>query len=147
MLVFVQTDKFSYLNKYRKLTMKFWWQPLYLFSTFLVSFFYCLFLCLVDYDIVDSYFAIFIMLFCLQGAYVSRMVLTTEENRVPYDGEDVTTLQMVLGGFLVMFGARLAGGCTSGHGISGVSNLCWRSFASIGTMFGGAILTGKNTKQ
>src|SRR5690554_4499359 len=30
---------------------------------------------------------------------------------------------MVLGGFLVGFGARYASGCTSGHAISGLSNL------------------------
>ena len=30
---------------------------------------------------------------------------------------------LVLGGFLVGFGTRYAGGCTSGHAISGLSNL------------------------
>ncbi len=29
---------------------------------------------------------------------------------------------MVVGGFLVGFGTRYAGGCTSGHAISGLSN-------------------------
>lgn len=32
-------------------------------------------------------------------------------------------LLMVFGGFLVGFGSRYAGGCTSGHAISGLSNL------------------------
>lgn len=32
-------------------------------------------------------------------------------------------LLMVVGGFLVGFGTRYAGGCTSGHAISGLSNL------------------------
>lgn len=36
--------------------------------------------------------------------------------RVPYLG-------VVLGGFLVGFGARLGGGCTSGHGICGIGLL------------------------
>ena len=39
-----------------------------------------------------------------------------------------------LGGSLVMFGARLAGGCTSGHGISGSLQLAlsgWVFFASL----------------
>jgi uncharacterized membrane protein YedE/YeeE len=37
-----------------------------------------------------------------------------------------------LGGFLLLFGARLAGGCTSGHGISGTLQLgvsSWLFFA------------------
>ena len=34
---------------------------------------------------------------------------------------------MVVGGFLVGFGTRYAGGCTSGHAIMGISNLQWPS--------------------
>lgn len=34
---------------------------------------------------------------------------------------------MVVGGFLVGFGTRWAGGCTSGHAITGLSNLQWTS--------------------
>ena len=34
---------------------------------------------------------------------------------------------MVVGGFLVGFGTRYAGGCTSGHAIMGLSNLQWPS--------------------
>jgi hypothetical protein len=40
----------------------------------------------------------------------------------------------LLGGFLLMFGARLAGGCTSGHGISGCLQLAasgWLFFAVV----------------
>lgn len=33
----------------------------------------------------------------------------------------------VLGGFMVGFGTRYAGGCTSGHAIMGISNLQWPS--------------------
>lgn len=36
-------------------------------------------------------------------------------------------LMMVLGGFLVGFGTRYAGGCTSGHAIMGISNMQWPS--------------------
>ena len=49
---------------------------------------------------------------------------------------------MVLGGFLVGFGTRYAGGCTSGHAISGLSNLQWVSLvAVIGFFVGGLLLT------
>lgn len=52
-----------------------------------------------------------------------------------------TLLLLVLGGFLVGFGARYAGGCTSGHAISGLSNLQWPSLiAVIGFFVGGLFM-------
>ena len=49
---------------------------------------------------------------------------------------------LVLGGFLVGFGARYAGGCTSGHAISGLSNLQLPSLvAVIGFFIGGLVMT------
>ncbi len=56
--------------------------------------------------------------------------------------ESITSLKgiliLVLGGFLVGFGARYAGGCTSGHAISGISNLQIPSLiAVIGFFIGG----------
>jgi len=50
-------------------------------------------------------------------------------------------LLMVIGGFLVGFGTRYAGGCTSGHAIMGLSNLQWPSLvATICFMVGGFIM-------
>ncbi|MFP4093366.1 MAG: YeeE/YedE family protein [Cyclobacteriaceae bacterium] len=49
---------------------------------------------------------------------------------------------MVAGGFLVGFGARYAGGCTSGHAIMGLSYLQWPSLvAVIGFFIGGLTMT------
>jgi len=46
-----------------------------------------------------------------------------------------------IGGFLVGFGARYAGGCTSGHAISGLSNLQLVSlYAVIGFFIGGLFM-------
>ena len=46
------------------------------------------------------------------------------------------------GGFLVGFGTRYAGGCTSGHAISGLSNLQVPSLiAVIGFFIGGLVMT------
>jgi hypothetical protein len=48
---------------------------------------------------------------------------------------------LILGGFLVGFGARYAGGCTSGHAISGLSNLQLPSLiAVIGFFIGGLVM-------
>lgn len=51
----------------------------------------------------------------------------------------VATGRAVLGGVLMAVGSRVAGGCTSGHGISGMSTLSWASFVSVAAMFGGGI--------
>jgi uncharacterized membrane protein YedE/YeeE len=49
---------------------------------------------------------------------------------------------MVIGGFLVGFGTRYANGCTSGHSISGLSNLQFSSLvATISFFAGGLIMT------
>lgn len=45
------------------------------------------------------------------------------------------------GGVLMAFGARLAGGCTSGHGISGTLQLNAGSWLTVGCMFIAAIAT------
>jgi uncharacterized protein len=45
------------------------------------------------------------------------------------------------GGVIIMFGARLAGGCTSGHGISGSLQLALSSWTFFVTMFASGALT------
>ncbi len=74
-----------------------------------------------------------------------------EEGAVPlippfYSWESLFTLPgfmvIVVGGFLVGFGARYAGGCTSGHAISGMSALQIGSlYAVIGFFAGGMLMT------
>lgn len=53
-----------------------------------------------------------------------------------------TWLLLLIGGALVGFGSRYAGGCTSGHAISGLSNLQLPSLiAVVGFFIGGLIMT------
>ena len=59
-------------------------------------------------------------------------------------GEDSLALRLVaafLGGTLMAFGARLAGGCTSGHGISGTMQLSVGSWVAVACFFVGGIAT------
>lgn len=50
-------------------------------------------------------------------------------------------LMMVVGGFMIGFGTRYAGGCTSGHAIMGLSALQWPSLiATCCFMAGGFIM-------
>jgi uncharacterized protein len=44
-------------------------------------------------------------------------------------------------GFLMLFGARIADGCTSGHGLSGIAQLSVGSTVAVAAMFAGGILT------
>ena len=53
----------------------------------------------------------------------------------------VATWQLFVGGLLVGFGARLANGCTSGHGICGLGSLQWPSLWAVLTFMGTAFLT------
>lgn len=62
-----------------------------------------------------------------------------------FNWENLFTIQgfliIVVGGFLVGFGTRYAGGCTSGHSIMGLSNLQWPSLvATICFMIGGIVV-------
>lgn len=74
--------------------------------------------------------------------------ITNYNNLVPEDiinWQSLFTLKgsllMVVGGFLVGFGTRYAGGCTSGHAIMGLSNLQLPSLiATISFMIGGFIM-------
>jgi uncharacterized membrane protein YedE/YeeE len=47
---------------------------------------------------------------------------------------------LALGGLLVGFGSRYAGGCTSGHAISGLSDLQWPSLVAVIGFFAGGLL-------
>lgn len=58
---------------------------------------------------------------------------------IPVSAYPVTSGKAVLGGLLMAFGSRVAGGCTSGHGISGMATLSISSIASVASMFGGGI--------
>jgi uncharacterized protein len=61
-----------------------------------------------------------------------------------FNWENLATVKgfflMIVGGFLVGFGTRYAGGCTSGHGILGLSALQWPSLLATVSFFAGGIL-------
>jgi uncharacterized protein len=73
--------------------------------------------------------------------------LTSQTGLLPqeiFSWSSLTTLKgflfIVVGGFLVGFGTRYAGGCTSGHGILGLSALQWPSLLATACFFIGGIL-------
>jgi uncharacterized protein len=53
----------------------------------------------------------------------------------------VPAWQLMVGGVFVGYGARLANGCTSGHGICGLGSLKWPSLLAVLTFMATAFLT------
>ena len=77
----------------------------------------------------------------LSGEFSLRFLPETEYGAVvnlTYAGRAVSAL---LGGILLGFGSRFAGGCTSGHGISGTLQLAISSWLAAIFFFIGGILT------
>lgn len=74
----------------------------------------------------------------LIGAYIAVKMMRDGTIAAP-DGPNY--LYAFVGGFLMLLGARIAHGCTCGHGISGFSELSTESIAGACAIFGGAIAT------
>ena len=68
-------------------------------------------------------------------AYLPTEIFSPEKLSDPF-----TLAILIIGGFLVGFGSRYAGGCTSGHAISGLSNLQIPSLISVIGFFAGGLI-------
>ncbi len=71
----------------------------------------------------------------LTGTYLQDMWV----NRFGPDSAMLRTFVAFLGGALLAYGARLAGGCTSGHGISGTLQLAVSSWITVLCFFAGGV--------
>ncbi|TWT52140.1 YeeE/YedE thiosulfate transporter family protein [Allorhodopirellula solitaria] len=72
----------------------------------------------------------------LTGTYLQEMWVV----RFGADSGLLRTLVALLGGALMAYGARMAGGCTSGHGISGTLQLAVSSWIAVICFFIGGIV-------
>jgi len=123
------------------------------------------------FDIKDRLPSLIFVAGAVFGAFLAANFLTAEDYFVAISSETVEALKafgishsqglrptqvfnwsflgtpqglilLVLGGFLIGFGSRYAGGCTSGHSITGMSSLQLPSLvATIGFFIGGLIAT------
>ncbi len=78
------------------------------------------------------------------GSFIATRFLSAEPTRfLPEDFSSGSgAIKLLVGGFLVGFGTRYAGGCTSGHSITGIANLNWPSLlATIFFFVGGLAVT------
>ena len=87
----------------------------------------------------QSYFQVLLMAGVVLGSFTASTL-----SAATYHSDAmglVSPAQGLLGGFLMVLGARVAGGCTSGHGISGMGYLALNSVVAVASMFGAGILT------
>ncbi|AVF42035.1 YeeE/YedE [Pandoraea apista] len=61
----------------------------------------------------------------MAAPWVYRAVVVVPEAQI-----DAGTAMLIAAGLLVGFGTRLGSGCTSGHGVCGLSRLSWRSLVA-----------------
>jgi len=54
---------------------------------------------------------------------------------------DFPTYLLLIGGFIVGFGTRMGGGCTSGHGVCGIGRLSKRSLVATVVFMGAGIIS------
>ncbi len=76
----------------------------------------------------------------MRGEFHLQLGLGAEYARLFGHGPHIWFL-LLTGGFLVGFGTRMSGGCTSGHGLSGCARLQPGSLAGTAAFFGTAVLT------
>lgn len=91
----------------------------------------------------------------LTGALLAGLVISLikkdfkvallHRNWTKYKGSSASAriLWSLLGGFILIFGARMAGGCTSGHVVSGGMQLAVSSLTFAVFVFAGLLLTGQ----
>ncbi|KIW02500.1 uncharacterized protein PV09_06300 [Verruconis gallopava] len=76
------------------------------------------------------------------GLIGGSMAFSTQVASSSLVGPDlqIPSWQALAGGFIMSFGARIAGGCTSGHGLSGLGALSFSSLIAVAGMFSAGIL-------
>lgn len=96
-----------------------------------------------------NYWQLFVVVGIIIGAFLSSRLSGTKRSDISpiwtnalCSSTRLTRFIMAfIGGFIMLLGARIADGCTSGHGISGVSQLTIGSMIAVFCMFVGGIIT------
>ena len=80
-------------------------------------------------------FALIFIASLLIGAWITQFLTTDIVARYP------SPALLIIGGLFVGFGTRLGSGCTSGHGVCGVSRFSRRSLVATPIFIGSGMLT------
>jgi uncharacterized protein len=83
----------------------------------------------------------------IAGLILAPLTATLIGYAVPSPQMPASWTVVIVAGLLVGFGTRLGGGCTSGHGICGISRLSPRSLAATAIFMGAAIIVVALTRH
>ncbi len=75
------------------------------------------------------------------GMILAPSLLFVLSGKMPEVNVPVSPIMIVIGGVIVGLGASLGSGCTSGHGVCGLSRLSVRSFIAVSTFMATAVVT------
>lgn len=77
----------------------------------------------------------------IAGMVVSPLLMLAVTGNLPQISVPSSPALLLAGGFLTGIGTTLGSGCTSGHGVCGISRLSGRSIAATGTFMATAAVT------
>jgi uncharacterized membrane protein YedE/YeeE len=77
----------------------------------------------------------------LAGMIASPIAMAAVTGQMPTISVPVEPILLAVGGFLVGIGASLGSGCTSGHGVCGISRLSARSIVATVTFMATGLVT------
>ena len=75
------------------------------------------------------------------GLILAPLVWLSVTGQMPAQNIDSSGVVLIVAGLLVGFGSVWGNGCTSGHGVCGISRLSWRSLAATLTFMASGIVT------
>jgi uncharacterized protein len=94
-----------------------------------------------DHDRRDNMWLIFFVAGIGLGGYIAAHWLSAQKVEfLPASWSNAAgAVRLLIGGFLIGFGARYANGCTSGHSITGIANMSWTSLVATVFFFVGGL--------
>lgn len=75
------------------------------------------------------------------GMIAAPILIFLFTGKMPEVNVPISPLMIVVGGVIVGFGASLGSGCTSGHGVCGLSRLSVRSMVAVPTFMATGVIT------
>lgn len=80
-------------------------------------------------------------LFMVAGMILAPLAILAVTGEMPEVNVPISPAMIIIGGIIVGFGASLGSGCTSGHGVCGLSRLSFRSLVAVPIFMATAAIT------
>jgi len=102
---------------------------------------------IADVAFLVSMFAGSLLVALSSGDFHIQFQLSELHTKLSGNSELQSWITLFIGGLLVGLGTQMAGGCSSGHGLSGCAQLATASFKATATFFGTAVLVSLFAKM